>query len=623
MPRSGWRSTVRLGGKSYTGDGRSTPENAMPAAARAALEALGQPFKSQELSNSQAEDALVRYCQQRCWDPPSYSIDRCMYTPQHTGGGGGRRKPVQIRLKCAEVKIGEQWFAGEGSYGIEDAKAAAARCALKEMGQASVGLSNEQVLVSLIRFCTSQGLGEPVYTLYSGSSVPQRALPPASKPENSIGTLDDIAKRFQSQEPKLCVLVGYDNGRQKGNQWDVVCSVSVGEASQQFSGRASSKQDAKEQAAHKAYKWLSEQLQGPVPAHTDLDFAAVTSKQGALTVDANCMDALRQVCHNLMEPLQDDVVAAILMTQDDPGNKAEVVSIGSGTGFIYQQNLVADGKAIFDCHAEVLARRGLEAYLFSQIESALKGLPQSIVRKVGGKYHLNEGVRFHLFVSKVPCGDACVPLKAKNAGCLRYRKDDGEGDLLKPEGDPRHYKMCCSAKIALWNVVGVQGALLAQLLDRPVYLSTIIVKGAADGHKDDHVCEGSLQQAFFGRLKGVQGLPDKYRVNEPTVVVMPSDGGAQGKGGDSKHLAFTWTAGTQKEEMIETPTGLRKSGDLDVSKRGSANYWASLCPRDVGKEFHVVKQGAKDYQIAKKKFEACFPKSEWIHKSPKFDSFQV
>ena len=110
---------------------------------------------------------------------------------------------------------------------------------------------------------------------------------------------------------------------------------------------------------------ISEQLQGPVPAHTDLDFAAVTSKQGALTVDANCMDALRQVCHNLMEPLQDDVVAAILMTQDDPGNKAEIISIGSGTGFIYQQNLVADGKAIFDCHAEVLARRGLEAYLFN------------------------------------------------------------------------------------------------------------------------------------------------------------------------------------------------------------------------------------------------------------------
>ena len=72
-------SNVRLGGKSYTGDGRALQDNAMPAAARAALEALGQPFASGELSNIQAEAALVRYCQQRRWDPPSYSIDQCRY----------------------------------------------------------------------------------------------------------------------------------------------------------------------------------------------------------------------------------------------------------------------------------------------------------------------------------------------------------------------------------------------------------------------------------------------------------------------------------------------------------------------------------------------------------------
>ena len=583
MPYKRYVSTVHVGGHSFVGEERAKPKKARLSAARAVLKNFGKPYKS-HVSNVQVEASFEELCKSKMWALPKYTTVRCSDPEKVSHVSGPHNLHAHQIYSGYENSIGRvetyrQPFLGSGRF--------------KQPWESAY-----PYFISTANIVSKQ----------SATAVDARC-------ENYIGTLNDISERFQSQEPKLRVVVGYDDGCQKGNQWVVVCSVSVGFASKQCSGKGRSMQVAKEQAASLAYEWLSGQLQGPVPAHTNLSCADVTSKQGAMKVGANCMDALRQVCQNLMEPLQDGVFAAILMTQD--GNKAEIVSIGSGTGFIYQQNLVANGKAIFDCHAEVLARRGLEAYLFNQIQNASKGVPQSIVRKVDGKYYLEEGVHFHLFVSKVPCGDACIPLKAKDAGCLRYRKDDGEGDLLKPEEDPRHYKMCCSAKIALWNVVGIQGALLAQLLDRPVYLSTIIVKGAEDDHKE------SLQRAFFGRLEGVRGLPDKYHVNEPTVVVMPSDDGAQGKGGDSKHLAFTWTAGTQKEEMIETPTGLRKSGDLDVSKRGFANYWASLCPRDVGKGFHVIKQGAKDYQNAKKKFESCFPESEWIHKSPKFDSFQV
>jgi len=39
---------------------------------------------------------------------------------------------------------------------------------------------------------------------------------------------------------------------------------------------------------------------------------------------------------------------------------------------------------------------------------------------------------------------------------LYYRKDDGEGNVLDAPGKEDQYKMCCSAKIALWNVVGLQ-----------------------------------------------------------------------------------------------------------------------------------------------------------------------
>ena len=624
MSRKGWRSTVKVGGKHYTGDARAIQESSMFAAIRVALKALGQPFDIGALSNILAKDALEKYCQAKKLDPPSYSIEECVYTPQYTGGGR-RRKPVQDSLIRAEVKIGKEQFTGEGRYGIENAKAAAARCALRQKGQPSDSTSNDRIFQALARFCELHGLGKPEYVLYFGSTVPGKVLdaspPPRTDSEygNSVGTMDDIAKTFQSQEPQLGVMVVYNGGHQKGSQWEVVCSVAIGKASKQLTGTASSKQGAKELAADKAYEWLSEQLRGNVSAYTSLSFADPPSKRSATEVESRCIEVLRQVCHNLLEPLQDDVMAAILMTR--PENKAEIISIGSGTGFKNHENLVEDGKAILDCHAEVLARRGLEAFLFSQVVSAPKGA-QSIVYKVGEKFHLNEGVHFHLFVNKVPCGDACIPLNAKDAGRLRYRKEDGEGNLLKPKDNHRHYKICCSAKIALWNVVGLQGALLAQRLGGPVYLSTIIVKGVEDGCREGQVCKGTLERAFFGRLQGLQGLPPGYSVNVPTVVVLPSDAGAMGGSGRSRHLAVCWAAGCEKEELIETTTGVRKKGDLDVSKRGFANRWASLMYDDKGKSFRKVKRVAGDYQRAKQKFEDRLLQ-EWVHKSPEYDSFVI
>ena len=56
--------------------------------------------------------------------------------------------------------------------------------------------------------------------------------------------------------------------------------------------------------------------------------------------------------------------------------------------------------------------------------------------------------------------------------------------------------MSCSDKIALWNVIGLQSALLSELIE-PIYLSSIVI-----GDLFDH---NSLARAFYGRCEGVQG----------------------------------------------------------------------------------------------------------------------
>jgi hypothetical protein len=41
-------------------------------------------------------------------------------------------------------------------------------------------------------------------------------------------------------------------------------------------------------------------------------------------------------------------------------------------------------------------------------------------------------------------------------------------------------KMCCSDKLAMWNCVGTQGALLSTVLESPVYPSSITI-GSGEG----------------------------------------------------------------------------------------------------------------------------------------------
>ena len=379
---------------------------------------------------------------------------------------------------------------------------------------------------ALVRLCKSEGLSEPDYSLSFGRNEVLGESLLDSPHTDWISTLDNVLKKFQSQEPELGLAMEenyHDDGQVNGpgSDWIVGCSVGIRKrgTSKRFTGTGRSKQKAKEVAAKEAYKWLSMRLRGDVSDYTVLRLSDISSKQNAAEIHVTCQNALRQVCHNLVEPMHDQVFAAILITRS--GGRDEIVSIGSGTGFNYHQ--IENEEAVLNCHAEVLARRGLETFLFNQIETAQddKCILSEIAGK--GKYQVKEGVHFHLFVNKAPCGDAFIPWIAKDpdAGRLRYRKDDGEGNLLQVDtGKENQYKVCCSAKIALWNVIGLQGALLANLLTHPIYLHTIFVKGADNGEKEGTVCEASLKRAFFGRLQGLRDLPDGYQVNEPAIVVV-------------------------------------------------------------------------------------------------------
>ena len=320
---------------------------------------------------------------------------------------------------------------------------------------------------------------------------------------------------------------------------------------------------------------------------------------------------IAEQCERLLENTigtSGNVIAGVVMTHSY--RYAEFVSAGMGTKFIHEEKVVHDGSAVLDCHAEILARRGLNRYLLLQMKAAQRK-KKSIFRVDKNQFVLDSHVKFHLYVSKVPCGDATKPIKRHEEAPLRYQ-EFGRCRPVPEFQENGWYKMSCSDKIALWNVVGVQGALLYQLLKDSVYFSTIIM----DADQKDN-CEERAKRAFFSRLGALAR-------NKPDIkVINPSHRPVVNK---KIYKAYCWVASDGAVEVLDSRTGRKLEGTTDVSKKALFELWCDIKYSDAppDKTYHACKQEARRYQSLKKRFYGYFKEtfgSEKFEKQKELDCF--
>lgn len=217
------------------------------------------------------------------------------------------------------------------------------------------------------------------------------------------------------------------------------------------------------------------------------------------------------------------------------------------------------GNILNDSHAEIMCRRGFIRYLYEQLNLSISESP-SIFKfdENQKKFKLNDEISFHLFSTHSPCGDAsiydndaapsakkiklqpealtgandslgqCILLsQGSNANftgakiiCDNFNETQdlmiqSSGNIrTKPgRGDPT-LSVSCSDKLAKWNVLGMQGALLHQFLAEPIYYDSLTFC-------DSNFCDiEATERALFKRFTNTINLSNgKMKMMHPKIQI--------------------------------------------------------------------------------------------------------
>lgn len=350
------------------------------------------------------------------------------------------------------------------------------------------------------------------------------------------------------------------------------------------------------------------------------------------------------------------VLAGVVMTQGDLEN-AQVISIGTGTKCVSGEYMSLRGAGLNDSHAEIVAKRGLSLYLYSQLQLLtdpdVAGDSIFVPNTDGKGYKLRENVKFHLYINTAPCGDARIfsPHESEcsgeeaydkhpnrnSRGQLRTKIESGEGTIpVKSSAaiqtwdgilqGQRLLTMSCSDKIARWNVVGVQGSLLTHFI-QPIYLESIVLGSLFN--------PSHLYRAVCGRIETtVEGLPPPFRLNKPMLSVTSSPEVRQP--GKAPNHSVNWIIGEERVEVINAITGKAELGAASrLCKQSMYKRFCQLIGRvqsikDIQDSdchpYEHAKQLVEDYQLAKQQLIQSFAKAKlgrWLKKPVEQDQFEL
>ncbi|XP_031414290.1 double-stranded RNA-specific editase 1 isoform X2 [Clupea harengus] len=434
-----------------------------------------------------------------------------------------------------------------------------------------------------------------------------------------------------------------------------VMSVTVD--TQTFEGSGRNKKLAKARAAQAALSALFNMQLDQTPSRQPIPREGLQLHLPQVLADAVCrliVDKFSELTDNFTSPhARRKVLSGVVMTTGTDVKEAQVICVSTGTKCINGEYMSDRGLALNDCHAEIVARRSLVRFLYSQLELFLSREEQQtsvFTRCEKHGYRLKDNVQFHLYISTSPCGDARIfsPHEAnmedqgdrhpnrKARGQLRTKIESGEGTIPVRSSNTiqtwdgvlqgeRLLTMSCSDKIARWNVVGIQGSLMSYFME-PMYFSSIILGSL---YHADH-----LSRAMYQRIADIEDLPQPFTLNKPLLSGISNAEARQP--GKAPNFSVNWTVGDQALEVINATTGKDDLGRPSrLCKHAFYSRWVRLHTKlapslrikgPKPSSYHDAKQAAEEYHTAKQTLFKSFQKGAlgaWVKKPSEQDQFSL
>ena len=243
-----------------------------------------------------------------------------------------------------------------------------------------------------------------------------------------------------------------------------------------------------------------------------------------------------------------DIAGILLLSGDFEDIKNyRVLTVAVGTNCINKYNFKKDGSAVHDSNAIVLAIRALRLLLFDELKSPVKETSVLEPSKCEGyKFKLKEQYQLVLATNHIPLGSADAMVKSRSiyndnapapdselckiqtlaitddditCGCqVKYVPCDTSTNVKK------HSIASPSDKITMYNVAGINGALLSQIIE-PIYISSYSVPKMGNYYQSLSALVKSFHKRITGRLK--VDFPVPYTSYKPHIrpVSFLSDSG--------------------------------------------------------------------------------------------------